>query len=222
MNVHVHAFSVSVCVSGSASVYCSMHGHVYERLNDHGLSVWGLPPQEARAAHWKSSLTCFLCLSFPLSVALSGWENTNRGAAFVKHKSPLPLKLPAPLFSCPNSTAIKLSWQEFRKQLRREKDGGEEWVGGKGGTPPSHTSFPPFPFLLSSGYQWSVLLLTTLNKDLTSYLFSLLIRFPQSVYWFLQRVTTRWRSAAVPLLLFLRHVCFHPPSELGWYKPWSD
>ncbi len=86
--------------------------------------VWALPPPEDCAAHWKSSLTLFLCLSFSLSVSLLGRQNTNRGAAFVRHKSPLPLKLPAPLFSCPNSTAIKLSWQAFRKQLRREKDRG--------------------------------------------------------------------------------------------------
>lgn len=45
----------------------------------------------------------------------------------MRHRSPLPLKLPAPLFSCPNSTAIKLSWLEFRKQLSREKYR-EEWV----------------------------------------------------------------------------------------------
>lgn len=27
------------CVPGSLALYCSMHGHVYVRLNDHGLSV---------------------------------------------------------------------------------------------------------------------------------------------------------------------------------------
>lgn len=104
----------------------------------------------------------------------------------------------------------------------RKMEGRSGWEGEGGHSTLPHLLPPLSSFLLSSGYQWSVLLRTTLNKDLTSYLFSLLIRFPQSVYWFLQRVTTRCRSAAVPLLLFLRHVCFHPPSELGWYKPWSD
>lgn len=42
---HVHVFSSLVpecvcvgCVSGSLRLYCSIHGHVYVRLNDHGLS----------------------------------------------------------------------------------------------------------------------------------------------------------------------------------------
>lgn len=126
---------------------------------------------------------CFiLCPSVRPSVcvSLSSLENTNRGAAFVRHKSPLPLKLPAPLFSCPNSTAIKLSWQAFRKQLRREKDGGGGGGGGGVGGVGGHSTllnYPPSSLLWIS--QICARLPTTLNKDLTSFLFSLLIRFPQ-------------------------------------------
>ena len=217
--MHLASWFVSGCVWGGLSVHCSMHGHVYERLNDHGLSVWGLPPQETRAAHWKSSLTLFLCLPFPLSVALSGRENTNRGAAFVRHKSPLPLKLPAPLFSCPNSTAIKLSWLEFRKQLKREKYGG---VGGLGGhSTHTHLLLPP---LVSSPLDITDLCSCWLPKIKTwlHTCFHCWSGFPKSVYWFLRRVKRRCLNAPYHPLLFLRYVCFHPLTELRWYKPWSN
>lgn len=147
-----------VC-SGRLYVYCSTRGRAYRRLNDHGLSEVCLPLY-ACAVHWKSSLTVFLCLSFSLCL----WEKANRGAAFMRQKSPLPLKLPALLFSCTNSTAIKLSWLVFRKHLRREG------VGGIAVLPPTPPLHPPC--LLPSGYHRSMLLLTTLNKELTSFLFS--------------------------------------------------
>lgn len=139
----VHVFSIlvceNICVSGSVSLYCSMRGHVFVRLNDHGLSEVRLPPRGLCCSLEK--LSDALPLSFIPSVCLSLrlGEHKQRCCAFVRHKSPLPLKLPAPLFSCPNSTAIKLSWQEFRKQLRGEKDG-----GGEGGTlpPPPTVSSP--------------------------------------------------------------------------------
>lgn len=134
----------------------------------------------------------------------------------MRHKSPLPLKLPAPLFSCPNSTAIKLSWQEFRKQLRREKDGGrgEGRGGGWGHSTLSYLLRSP----LSPEYHRSVLLLTTLNKDLTSYLFSLLIRFLQKCLLVFAKGHSEVPGCSSRPFLPL---CFHTLTELESYKPWS-
>lgn len=187
--IHMCMCLVSLCVSGRLCLYCSMRDHA---------CVWGPPqfPNPPRGLHRRLETLADTLPPAPVLVcspSASAWENTNRGAAFVRHKSPLPLKLPAPLFSCPNSTAIKLSWQPFRKQLRREEDEGSGGDGGggvgkeRGGLHYPPTSTPPhlyihfaFPSCLrASRCHRSALLPAPLNKDLTSFLFSLLIRFPQ-------------------------------------------
>lgn len=81
MCMHLTAQFVGGCVSGGrlrivlCVVMCRRGEMIMACLSEVCL------PLRPEPLVGKSSLTCFLCL--PL--ALSGWENTNRGAAFVRH-----------------------------------------------------------------------------------------------------------------------------------------
>lgn len=203
-----HLWPVSGSVSGSVSVHCSMHSHVFERSNDRGLSVWGLPPHESWAAGWKSSLTLFLCLSFPLSAALPlsfslcqagrtqtevlpSW-GTNPHFLWNFQRRFFPVQIPQPL-NFPG-------WNSENNSVERNM---EEWVevgrwgtgwdgGGRGAV---GAALPPF--LLPPSVSSPLDIIDMRSRWLPKIkiwlhtCFYCWSGFPKSAYWFLLRVRQR-------------------------------
>lgn len=145
------------------SLYCSLRGHAYVRLNDHGLSELCLPPRGPALfigkARWRSS-SVFHSLSVSLSLSLSragrtqtevlpSW-GTNPHFLWNFQRRFFPVQIPQPLnFPGRNS--------ENNSEERRMEEG----EGGRGGAPHSHPPNPPFcppptppPLLLLSLLLW--------------------------------------------------------------------
>lgn len=133
MYVRVHEFSSSVCewacVGRSVCVLFYVPSCAREVKRPRPVCLSAASPPGLRRGLEKLSEALPPCFvpSVRRSASVRPGQHKQRRCLREAQISPLPLKLPAPLFSCPNSTAIKLSWLEFRKQLSREKYRG---VGG--------------------------------------------------------------------------------------------